>query len=533
MSLPIRQPWGSLAWVLAGAASVLLLLLPAFYNRYPIVFYDTGGYIERWFSLTVAMGRSLAYGLFLGVTAGGLSAEGGSLWGTIAVQALMSVWVLHVTARSIGINDGPIALLLTAAVLTAFTGLPWYAAQLMPDVLEPLMVLAMYVLAFQRSALGRSSQAGLVLVIALAVACHMAHLALALGLLGMVALVRLRERATSLSTPAIGIATGIIFLLGANALLAQHMGFTPGGESFIFGRLVQDGIAQRFLNDNCPSPEYRLCDYRDRMPRSADDWNWGWGSPLNEIGGWSGGASEMARISQASLALYPVEHLEAALASTARQLLRVRLGDGLVDDLDHTVYVFQERLSRHNSDYLAARQQNQELGFTVINRIQVPIAFAALILLTATPAWLVWHNLNSPLCGLCAFVLIAILGNAFICAVLSNPHDRYQNRMIWLAFFCLILVVRMSAGVRANTPKTGEASEGISFRSAERATQPRRVGDLPANKPSDAARHEGSPTPSRRQLVLLTSAASSPRAPAGPGQCATRAGGGPAPAPEP
>jgi hypothetical protein len=31
------------------------------------------------------------------------------------------------------------------------------------------------------------------------------------------------------------------------------------------------------------------------------------------------------------------------------------------------------------------------------------------------------------------FVFIALLGNAFICGALSNPHDRYQGRLAWLA----------------------------------------------------------------------------------------------------
>jgi hypothetical protein len=36
---------------------------------------------------------------------------------------------------------------------------------------------------------------------------------------------------------------------------------------------------------------------------------------------------------------------------------------------------------------------------------------------------------------------IALLGNAFICGALSNPHDRYQSRTVWLA----TLIVAMAA----------------------------------------------------------------------------------------
>jgi hypothetical protein len=37
------------------------------------------------------------------------------------------------------------------------------------------------------------------------------------------------------------------------------------------------------------------------------------------------------------------------------------------------------------------------------------------------------------LAGVAVFTLLALLGNAFICGALSNPHDRYQSRLVWLA----------------------------------------------------------------------------------------------------
>ena len=40
---------------------------------------------------------------------------------------------------------------------------------------------------------------------------------------------------------------------------------------------------------------------------------------------------------------------------------------------------------------------------------------------------------------LTAFILIALVGNAFICGALSNPHERYQSRVVWLAVLCVIL----------------------------------------------------------------------------------------------
>jgi hypothetical protein len=37
--------------------------------------------------------------------------------------------------------------------------------------------------------------------------------------------------------------------------------------------------------------------------------------------------------------------------------------------------------------------------------------------------------------------LLALIGNAVICGALSNPHDRYQSRLMWLVPFALVLIV--------------------------------------------------------------------------------------------
>jgi hypothetical protein len=36
-------------------------------------------------------------------------------------------------------------------------------------------------------------------------------------------------------------------------------------------------------------------------------------------------------------------------------------------------------------------------------------------------------------------VLLALVGNAIVCATFANPHDRYQSRIIWLPTLVLLL----------------------------------------------------------------------------------------------
>jgi hypothetical protein len=38
-------------------------------------------------------------------------------------------------------------------------------------------------------------------------------------------------------------------------------------------------------------------------------------------------------------------------------------------------------------------------------------------------------------------VLVALIGNAVVCATFSNPHDRYQSRIIWLPTLVLALAL--------------------------------------------------------------------------------------------
>ena len=81
----------------------------------------------------------------------------------------------------------------------------------------------------------------------------------------------------------------------------------------------------------------------------------------------------------------------------------------------------------------AARQQHGDLDFHAINRVQVPVALVSMVML---PAFMIWWRRHP---GFARFGLLAgttmtaLLVNAFVCGVLSNPHDRYGARLIWLA----------------------------------------------------------------------------------------------------
>ena len=57
----------------AALAATLVLLAPAIWNRFPLLQYDTGGYLARWFEGYLVPSRSTVYGLFLMLLRGPIS----------------------------------------------------------------------------------------------------------------------------------------------------------------------------------------------------------------------------------------------------------------------------------------------------------------------------------------------------------------------------------------------------------------------------------------------------------------------------
>jgi hypothetical protein len=82
---------------------------------------------------------------------------------------------------------------------------------------------------------------------------------------------------------------------------------------------------------------------------------------------------------------------------------------------------------------MRAAQQHWHFDFTVINRIHIPVALASMLLAAILFGYGVLRRPFDDLTLLAGTVTFAVLGNAFICAVISGPHDRYGARLAWLA----------------------------------------------------------------------------------------------------
>ena len=425
-----------IGWTLACVPMLLALVWPALWNAFPIVFYDTGGYLARPFEATLSLGRSALYGAFLVL---GIKHH---FWPNIIVQAALVAWLVVLMLRLHGFGGRPWLATAIVAGLCALTSLPWYAAQLMPDILVPTSVLALALLAFHADGLRRWETIILIVVIAAAIASHMSILALALGIVALLAVLRALATRINLpqpafALPALAVAAGVLLAPLSNFAVTKQFAFTPGGFNFVFSRLVQDGIVDRYLADHCPDRTIKLCAYRAEVPRTAGEWLWVEQSAIYKLGGFEQFEPEARRIVIESLALYPAMHLKAALIATINQFADIATGDGLTPWSWHTQWVFERFAPGALEGYLASRQAQASFDFSWTNLIHVPVQALTIAVL---PAIIVLGRARR-IAALAALLLAALIGNAVICGVLSNPNDRYQSRLAWLAPLAVAIAV--------------------------------------------------------------------------------------------
>ena len=85
-----------------------------------------------------------------------------TLWGPVLAQGLIVAHLLAVTLRVLG-RPNPWLLLPVAFGLSLLTGLPWFTAQLIPDVFTGVVVLAVWLLGFNASSLSAGERLWLLL----------------------------------------------------------------------------------------------------------------------------------------------------------------------------------------------------------------------------------------------------------------------------------------------------------------------------------------------------------------------------------
>jgi hypothetical protein len=412
--------------------------------------YDTGGYLARWYEGYLVPSRSTVYGIYLHL------GQGSYFWINLGFQALLTLWILQLTLRVLGMAR-PLRLLAIAAVLVLTTALPWLASMLLTDIFAGLGVLSLFILVVHNGKLSTIEKTTLFLYTSFAAATHSATFGVLFGLccLGWMMKPWLRRRLPliGLIQGSVTLVVGAMMLLAANFALSGSLAWTPGGAGVSFGRMMQDGIVARYLNDHCDTIKLKLCPYRNQLPATADEFLWANDSIFNKLGRFEGMNAEMEFIATHALAAYPLWQAEMAAVATAQQLVHVGTGEGTNGWIPHTYGIIERYMPVQIPAMRAAHQQHWDINFAAINWVHIPVALLSMLVLAAIAMRALWRRRLDDIELLATTVCVALLGNAFLCGCISGPHDRYGARMVWIATF-----VALIAGARYLANRSGAAS---------------------------------------------------------------------------
>ncbi|HYC05661.1 MAG TPA: hypothetical protein VED40_20380 [Azospirillaceae bacterium] len=460
-----RLPTASAA---PAAAAILLaglvLVWPAFWSGYPLVFSDSASFL----GVMNPWGQHWARPIFYSLALIPFTLNW-TLWPAVVLQGVVMAHLIWLTLRTLGGGVRRPVFAGVVLLVAAGSSLPWYLGQIMPDFLAPTAVLCAFLLGFGGDRISRLERWWLAALLSLSVAAHLSHLPLAAGLAVCVAALRPplsgpgTHRAALLPMVA-AIAAAMVAHLAVNTVVRGHPTLSPSGSIFMLARSVADGPAKAYLRDACPEAGYRLCPHVDQLPDDADIFLWERRSPF-----WTAaGLNEHPERQTADGMNYQPEaqaildgtferHLgwqaEAALRNTLRQLAMNDTGDGMSPI--HKEMPVSKRLAEvfpdEHDEYLASRQLTGALQLDKVNALH-RLAWPAAALVMLAVAVL---RRSSRYRALAALVALGILGNAIIMGSISGPHHRYGGRMI-----CLVVLGAAAALAlpRRRAAETGAGS---------------------------------------------------------------------------
>lgn len=412
----------------------LIIIAPALYSRYPLVYFDSGAYMEMAVGLDPAFHRSWGYPLLMRIT-GWLVSN----WPVVFVQGLLvSVLLFRVCNAAIQYRRWWAHFALVVGLSFA-SGLSWYAAQLMPDIFTFILILAVIALAIEQrlNAWACSAYAALIFFSLLT---HLSHVPLLLLLMGGIFLMarwtknkvlRLsRVRWMLLGGP---LMAAFITLCTFNAMHGLGFRLSLASNVFITANLGEMGILKLYLDENCDQASPTLCALKDSLPLETGGYLWDVNGPVQQHpGGWPAMNKECAPIVRDFL--FQPRYLKwliiGSVKATFKQMFQVELGSGLqyqYGEGSPPYWPMKTHFKQELNEYLTSVQQKGQLpldAFKVINYLSL---FLSLMLI----GWAVLNGkLDQRLIAILIIVVLAYFFHAAITGVLANVYERLQCRLL-------------------------------------------------------------------------------------------------------
>jgi len=442
--------------LLGVAALAIMLMWPAVWNGFPLIFPDSGVYFGIIYGHDFAIDRSSFYGLLLKPVISLLPSVAG-LWFGIFVQCLAVAAAVWGTARCLIPKLSPMYALPFLAVFALATSVAWHAGQYMPDAFTGPLVLVVW-LAALRDPSADGAAALWLAAIAMAL-MHYTHLPLLLGVAfttiacspaaGGALRSAFRRGVSALLS--VGIAAALLIV--ANGSLLGRWNVAPMGPAFLFARLTEDGLTRPWLKDNCGKTAPRqLCDARAEIPNDSQVLLWSGNSPYtswlwyppSEQERWTW-IDRLAAANSGAIAARPMAFADNSLRSGIRQFASFQAIDDLCPQScggEQSGPAAALKLYRPAAEapLRASRQLVGTTPIALVRTVTTPVATFSLLLLPVL-LWWAGRRKDRLALSLLMSVAAALVINALIAGAFSDIHDRYQSRIIWLVPLAAAVVI--------------------------------------------------------------------------------------------
>ena len=413
----------------------LIIIAPALYNRYPLMYFDSGAYMEMSVNLQPSPHRAFGYAYLIRLFGWTITN-----WVLIWVQGLLcSLGILQLL--SIFFKDQQSLLwrhFLAVVLLCFFGSLPWYAAQLMPDIFSFVLALSVLIILLSK----HLSQAQLIwhaVLIWVALMTHYAHLPLLFIFLISVLLIgrwfqpfRLeRVKWMAMVFPLIA---SFICIASVNALNDRGFGMGTASNVFLVANLGEMGLLGPYLQEKCPQAPSVLCEIKDELPHETGGYLWDTEGPVQQYpGGWMAMNDACAPVVHDFFTepKWAMTFFYSSFKSTLQQMFQIELGSGLQYSYGEgsppswpmkTHYTFE-----YNEYLTSVQNKGDDLPlafFKIMNYIGI------LLSLLVIGYGLLNGKFDERIWALLIAVFLLYLFHAAITGVLANVYERLQCRVL-------------------------------------------------------------------------------------------------------
>jgi hypothetical protein len=423
-------------------SATLLFCWVTLYSGFPIIYTDSATYIKAGFLMETPVDRPITYSLFILLTSGYKL----SVFLIVFFQNLLLAYLLLESyLRCLGrikLN----LFLIVVLVLSACTGLSWVSNQLFADLFTPFIFLSAFLILTAEN-FSKRKFVFLYFIFLFSVATHLSHISITeLFLFGFVPLAAwILPRSTTLSRKVIFIRGTALIIVGFAAILSMGSAIAKSSPIFFTGKLCENGILKKYLDENCGSKNYKLCPLKSELTCSAIDFIWSPDGATNKLGGWDEVLKEYSEID--SKIVHSPEYLKLlaleSVKSSYDQCFLNNIGEGNSHLLKNSnvTGTLNRYFPREYNLFIHSRQSSEEInyaGFNFIYNLFYGLSFLGFIFLFIRKIILKQFDLMF-LFGV--LIILGISSNHICGASLANAVNRFGVRVIWLMTFSSLLMI--------------------------------------------------------------------------------------------